>query len=494
MNKSTRPVGRWQLVLALNPGDAGDTPMFLQIARALSEDMRRGRLAPGARLPGSRTLADSLAVHRNTVIAAYGALLAEGWIEAHHGRGTYVSRALPDQKPKPFSPEAQAPRPQALGFTLRGTRPTEPDFLTTPRGCLRMYGGLPDARLIPTAALSRAYRRQLRKPGDGLSYGDPLGHVALRRALASMLSETRGLSIGADDVMITRGSQMALYLAARTILAPGDRVAVEAWGYRPAWEALKQAGAELVPIAVDGHGLNVDALAEQHQKQPIAAVYLTPHHQYPTTVQLAPGRRVQLLALAQAQRFAILEDDYDHEFHYEGRPLLPLASADRAGVVVYIGTLSKVLAPGLRLGYLVTPRPLLARASVLRCYVDRQGDHTTEAAVAELIEDGELQRHIRRTRRLYQARRDQCVSALSAAFGEQLRFVVPNGGMALWAKAESNVDVNAWLSRALQAGVAFQPARYFAFDRKSRPYLRLGYACLNEREINEAVKRLHQSL
>lgn len=496
MNKTLRPVGRWEVAISIDGPDASNTPPFLRIARALTDDIRRGRLKPGVRLPGSRTLAQTLGVHRNTVIAAYDELISEGWIEARHGRGTFVTQELPERSPRSFArqPMQTSAARDRLGFALSGTRVATPTLHPNVPGRLTMYGGLPDARLIPVSALSRAYRRQLRKAGAGLSYGDPRGHIALRTAFAKMLSETRGLAIEPDDVMVTRGSQMALSLAAQAIVAPGDRVAVEAWGYRPAWETLKHAGAELVPIPVDAHGMNIDALSEACAREPIAAVYLTPHHQYPTTAQLSPGRRLQLLSLARERRFAILEDDYDHEFHYEGRPLLPLASADPAGSVVYIGTLSKVLAPGLRLGYLVAPRPLLSRASDLRCYLDRQGDHNTEAAVAELFEDGELQRHVRRARRIYQTRRDLCAHVLQETFGERLRFVVPSGGMALWAKAEGKVDVDAWLERAHNEGVAFQPARYFAFDGKSRPYLRLGFACLNDRELKEAVKRLHRAL
>jgi GntR family transcriptional regulator/MocR family aminotransferase len=304
----------------------------------------------------------------------------------------------------------------------------------------------------------------------------------------------RGLAAGPEDVLITRGSQMAFYLLGRALIAPGDLVAVEAFGYRPAWEALRMAGARLVPLPVDAHGLRVEALSELTQRERVRAVYVTPHHQYPTTATLAPGRRLALLALARAERIAILEDDYHHEFHYHGRPVLPLASADDAGVVVYIGTLSKILAPGLRIGFVVAPVPLIERLATLRLFIDRQGDRAVERAVAELLEEGEAQRHVRRMRRVYEARRNALAEALRARLGDALSFELPAGGMAFWARVADGIDVDTWAERALAEGVAFYPGKRFAFDGRRRPFARLGFAALDEDELREAVRRMASAL
>jgi GntR family transcriptional regulator/MocR family aminotransferase len=329
---------------------------------------------------------------------------------------------------------------------------------------------------------------------DGLNYGDPRGHARLREALAIMLRASRGLNVAADDILVTRGSQMALALGARSVIAPGDVIAVEAYGYRPAWPALRCAGARLGPVPVDRHGLRVDALAELCEREPrVRGVYVTPHHQYPTTATLSAPRRLALLELAARKRFAIFEDDYDHEFHYEGRPVLPLASADAAGTVVYIGTLSKVLAPALRIGYMVAPHDVLARVTAERFYLDRQGDQVTECAIAELLEDGELQRHVRRTRRHYLRRRDVFVSALQRAFGDLLKYRVPQGGMALWAAVDARVSVERWLAHSAQRGVLFHAGRQFHFGERAVAYARMGYAALTEAEIAEAVRRLERA-
>ena len=484
------PRNPWDLVVEIDR-DA-ELPPFLQIARALTADIQRGRLRPGDRLPGSRRLAASLRVHRNTVLAALSELIAEGWLETAPGRGTFVARGIVHPRGRPFSRRTAVRThvPADVPFAL----PDAPDGYRPPklaRGTLNLSSGAPDVRLVPAKSIGRAYRRVLARRGaDLLAYGDPEGHPALRAALASMLATTRGLSVGPEDVLVTRGSQMALSLVARALLRPGDVVAVEQFGYRPAWEALRAAGATVVPVAVDGDGLDVDALARLANRIKLRAVCVTPHHQYPTTVTLKAARRLALLALARAKRFAIIEDDYDHEFHYDGRPVLPLASADHAGHVVYIGTLSKILAPGLRIGYVVAPPAVLRSIGAIRSLLDIQGDLATEAAVAALIEEGELSRHIARVRRVYANRREILATSLRRAFGDGVDFTLPAGGMALWVRLRMSVDVEVWARRSIDHGVSWYTGRRYAFDGQPKPFARFSFAWLNERELPEAVKRM----
>jgi GntR family transcriptional regulator/MocR family aminotransferase len=475
----------WQLPLAVDRADPA--PLAVQVARGLAARIRSGALRPGARIPSSRELARALSLHRNTVLAAYRELEAEGWIATAPARGTFVTRDLPARPPGRDAAATRAPAARA-GFVLPPAPEPAPPVTWAP-GVLQLLGGAPDPRLVPVAALARAYRRALRRR-EHLSYGDTQGHPRLRAALAAMLGEARGLGVRPEGILVTRGAQMALALAGRALLPAGAAVAVEARGYRPAWEALRAGGARLVPVPVDDRGLDVDALAARVRRDGVRAVYLTPHHQYPTTVTLAPGRRLALLDLARRERLLVLEDDYDAEFHYEGRPVAPLASADGAGSVVYVGTLSKVFAPGLRIGFLAGPEDAIARAVAHRRFLDHQGDLAVEAAVAELFEEGEVQRHVWRTRRIYAARREALATALRRALPGVLEFRLPPGGMAFWCRVAPGLDAEAWAARALAAGVAVQAGRQFAFDRRPLPYLRLGFGRHDEAELAEAVGRL----
>ena len=480
------PGGLWYsgAMVSLPLVPAGDGPMFLRIARAVVDDIRRGRLVADQRLPGSRVLADELGVHRNTVLAALRELEAQGWIVTRPAKGTFVSGSLPESR---ISSAGRARR--AVGFALPPAPRVEPLWSGDPkRGELYLSAGVPDPRLFPVDALARAWRRAVRRDGRRLlAYGAPQGHAGLRAALAAMLRAIRGLACGADDVLVTRGSQMAIDLCARGLLAPGDRVAVEALGYRPAWDALRLAGARLVPVPVDGDGLDVGALARLAARHRLRAVYLTSHHQYPTTVTLPAARRLALLALARDHRLVVLEDDYDHEFHYEGRPVPPLAAADDGGQVVYLGTLSKVLAPGLRLGFVVAPAPVVAQLAALRAAMDRQGDRPMEAAVADFVEDGELERHVRRVRTAYLARRDALVGHLRDRLGDTLAFDVPRGGIALWARIAPDIDTGRWLDACATRGVHVAPGSRYTFAGNDPGAIRLVFAAHTPAELDRAT-------
>ncbi len=478
----------WSPALVIDP--AADKPLYAQIVDAVVAEIRAGRLAPGDRLPGSRTLARTLGVHRNTVLSAFNELVAEGWLSARPGAGTEVAAELPSVTLERASKRRRARAPFKLApCPVAAAAKPDPD-----RKVLRFAGGLPDLRLIPDVALARAHRRALRRGGVALlSYGDPAGHPQLREQLATMLAATRGLSLGPEDLIVTRGAQMALYLAARVLLEPGDAVAVEAFGYPPAWDALRAAGAELTAIPVDRDGIDTTALARLAERRRLRVVYVTPHHQFPTLATLSAPRRLELLALARRHGFAIIEDDYDHEVHYEGSPVLPLAHIDDHGAVVYIGTLSKVLAPGLRLGFLVAGSTVIERALRWRTIIDRQGDLPTEAAVAELFEDGEVQRHIGRVRRIYARRRSALLDALERRLPGALAIDIPRGGMALWGRAAAGDDTDLWAKRALDHGVAVSPASHYWLGRGRVHGFRLGFAALDEGEIHEAVRRLGQA-
>lgn len=469
-------------------------PLFQQIARKIAEAIQQGRLRPGERLPGSRKLAQSLGVHRNTVLTALEELAAQGWLTQKPRSGTFVSERIPElQTLEEAQPISLLPKDLGFAFhPIAARKPTTPNNSDT---ALVMAGGWPEVRYLPLTELARAYRQVLQRQGFALlSYGDPAGHPALRHELARMLAQRRGLSVSADDIVLTHGAQMGIFLSAQLLIRPGDVVAVEQFGYPPAWTALRTAGAHLEPLPVDSEGLCVDALESLLRRTPVRAVYLTPHHQFPTLAVMSASRRLQLLELARQHRFALVEDDYDHEFHYDGQPVLPLASADTTGVVIYIGTLSKVLAPGLRAGFVIAPPPFRDALIALRSHLDRQGNHAQEAALANLFEDGLIERHIRKMRKLYRTRRDHLHQELQTHLSSALSYDLPRGGLAIWAKVLEPWSAQQWSQIGKQRGVHFESGDVYMFDQSSQPYLRLGFARLNEEELTEAVVRMKQAL
>lgn len=463
----------------------GEQPIFLELAETIIGEIERGRLKPGDALPGTRTLAGDLKLHRNTVDAAYHELAMQGWVVAEPSRGTFVTRDLPD-----------IGRIGGKKWAHSSTDPVIPEKSAPPH--LRVSDGVPDSRLMPRTELARAFRRALAAPtflAHG-GYGDPRGARALRTALAEYLSRERGLTAPSTDILVTRGSQMGLFLAAASILKPAEAIAVEEPGYPLAWAAFRAAGASVIPVTVDGAGIDVarlEALAGQHPK--LKAVYVTPHHHYPTTVTLGAARRLRLLDIARRYRLTVIEDDYDHEYRFDGRPVLPLAA--RAGPdvpVVYVGSLSKLLAPAVRVGYVVAPPDILLRMADRREAIDRQGDLPLEHAMANMLEDGELRRHARKARRIYAARRDFLSNELIDKLGDHVLFDRPAGGLAIWLRMRSSVSAEIWASNAARVGLTITPGLHFALNAAKPPEaFRIGYADLDEASLRRVVTLLANS-
>jgi GntR family transcriptional regulator/MocR family aminotransferase len=475
----------WDVTIVLDRGAA--IPAWQQIANALTEAIRAGRLAPGAALPGTREMAAKVGVNRKTVQQSYDELVAQGWLTAEMQRGTFVSADLPVV-------EAVRAPPGAARLRLRGAAPDIAMALAGPQE-LAFDDGAPDTRLMPAELVAREWRRALlaASSGNRLGYGDPCGLPALREAVAAMLRADRGLAVGPENVCITRGSQQAIFLAGR--LLGGEAVAMEALSYPPAREVFRDSGARILPVPMDENGLDVEALERMCAAEPVAAIYVTPHHQFPTTIVLPQSRRVALLALAEIFGFAIVEDDYDHEFHYAHRPMLPLASAHGFRRLIYIGSLSKLLAPSLRIGYLVADPATVQRAGAEICLIDRQGDPVTEAAAAALMTSGAVKSHARRVLKIYEERRNFLAAALVAALGDEISFSIPQGGLALWVRFDAAIDVAELAAVARrQFGLVLMPGGAFATNGAVTNGVRLGFGSLDEPELAEAVRRLQQAV
>lgn len=403
----------------------------------------------------------------------------QGWLISEPSRGTFVASDLPVMK---------------LARPSHAIR----DHISTPKAhapLIRVSDGLPDPRIMPQVELARAFRRVMSgqiflRRSD---YGDPRGVFALREALAGFSVHQRGLAASPEEVIVTRGSQMAIFLAASAVVAPGQSVAVETPGYPFAWSAFRAAGARVMGVPVDENGINVEHLARIAECTPeLRAVYVTPHHQYPTTVTLGAGRRLKLLETARRYGLTIIEDDYDHDYRFDGRPVLPLASREEADLpIVYIGSFSKLLAPAIRLGYAVARPEILERMAARREMIDRQGDVPLELALADLIADGTLGRHTRKARRIYQERRDVLIGELRRNLVDDLQLESPAGGLAVWVRLRPGLNAERWVVNAERAGLSIAAGSKFALNSAEvQNAFRFGYADMSGDELRSAVSVL----
>ncbi len=478
----------------------GPIPLHRQLYEALRRAILTHRLLPGVRLPSTRMLASELGLSRYTVVDAFQQLCAEGYLEGKVGAGTCVARTVPDRLLHPSLPATSAPvsirerRPrshrsesqmafgQPLLSTRQGQQPCSQPFQV----------GVPALDAFPGDLWARLVARHARAmPTSMRGYQHPAGYEPLRRAIASYLATARGVNCAVEQVFVVNGSQQGIALTAQVLLNPGDGVWMEDPGYLGAKGALLGAGARLMPVPIDAEGLDVEAGKARGPEARLA--FVTPSHQCPLGVTMSLKRRLALLEWAREAGAWVIEDDYDSEYRYVGRPLAALQGLDTAGRVIYSGTFSKVLCPALRLGYLVVPRDLIDAFVTARLFADMHPPLLEQVALTEFMTEGHFARHIRRMRMLYAERQAALVEA-ARPLSDWLDVRPSEAGMHLLAWLPGGSDDQAIAQLAEQHQVITHPLSRYCMAPSERRALLLGYAAVSLPAIREGVRRLATAL
>ncbi len=456
-------------------------PLRRQIYDQYRRGILAGQLRPADRVPSTRELATTLSVARTTVAEAYDQLIAEGYLEAVRGSGTFVCRQLPSELPPtntrpPEQPPVRLSR-YASGLAQDVLRPAPPP------GVIHFATGTADIREFPFPLWRQLLTRQLRQAKtEVFDYAaDPAGNPALRSEVASYTARIRGVRCTPEQVVIVNGSQQALDLSVRVLLERGDPVAFENPGYHAAHRIFRAHGVRLQPLPLDNEGVVLRRLAPNTRM-----IYVTPSHQFPTGVAMSVARRLELIRLARERKAVILEDDYSSEFRYSGAPLSSLQGLSNDAAVVYMGTFSKVMFPGLRIGYLIVPPRLVETFRCAKWLADRHAPGLEQAALADFIGQGHLDRHIRRMRRLYRLRREALLDSLQRHFGSSATVLGDAAGMHVMVRfqdpgvARRAARNRVWLSSADTNYLTDSPGNEFIF----------GFAALTERAIQEGIRRI----
>jgi len=479
--------------IALDSGTK--SPMYRQLYDWFRRAIIDGRMRPGQRVPSTRSLAAELKISRIPVLNAYEQLLAEGYLETFVGSGTCVASSIPDDTLSPpagsvgkglqeLVKKVGARRMSRRGVALRQL-PAQ-SWLNIV-GAFRV--SLPALDHFPIGVWSKLVARHCRRPRKGImGYGDAMGYLPLREAIAEYLGAVRGVRCDASQIMVTTGSQQGLQLSAQVLLDPKDHVWIEEPGYPSARQAFIAAGGHLIPIRVDQEGLNV---AEIIRRGPNArAVYITPSHQYPMGMTMSAARRILLLNWAVRTGAWIIEDDYDSEYRFGSRPIASLQGLDTDARVIYIGTFSKVMFPALRVGYVVVPKDLVPAFSAARDAADVFSATLYQSVLTDFIREGHFARHIRRMRMLYMERRSALVKAIRVEMGNMLEVVGAEAGMHLAALLPPGTNDVTVSRKAARRGISATPLSTCYLRPPAKAGLVLGYAGANAHQIHDGIRKL----
>lgn len=478
-----------ELLISVDP--ATDVPLHRQVYDGIRHAILSGHLRPGDRLPATRSLAEQLSLSRQTVTDAYDQLEVEGYVRGRRGSGTYVAPdVLEDSRLSAPIPHGRLGSDTAIQLSAWGDRVLE-------GGRWPVEGELEGARLdlrphrvasdvFPWDAWSEAVGRAMRGRQELLAALPAAGHAGLRAAIAAHVRRYRGVHADAESVVVVNGSQQGLNLLAQILLDGEDRVAVEDPGYPAARLALQARGLDVARIPVDADGMQVEQLAGRSYR----LIYVTPSHQYPTGATLSVSRRLALLDIARAQGAIVVEDDYDSEFRYEGRPIESLQGLDGGTRVVYFGSFSKSVFPGLRIGYVILPQHLVEPFVVAKAIWDGGTPMLEQAALVEFMHSGDFERHIRRMRRLYRGRRNALVGALRREFGPRVRIGPSHGGLSVLVEVDASRKAEDIVRAAADEGVAIRSATPCYAVPPPLPRFLLGFGSCDEEQLAEAIALL----
>jgi len=460
---------------------------------ALLNQIRSGALRSGERLPPTRILADQLGLNRGTVSSAYDDLVAEGVLNAHVGRGTYVEglpvdgnlRQGPFRWSDHFTDLELVPREREL--LAQATRAAGPDTVS-------FAGLVPDETLYPVRALGKALSEVLDEYGAPLlAYGPPGGHDAFLDFLRGYLAEERGVVQGEQELLVVNGSQQAVDLLARAFLRAGDTVLVEEPSYFGALEIFRGYGTRLVGIPVDEHGLTVNGLEAVLAREHPKLMYVMPTFQNPTGSTLPASRREELVRLSSRYQIPLIEDDFDGELYYDEVPPRPLKSLPGSEGVIYIGTPSKMLFPGLRIGWVAAAEPVIRRLSRIKQVTDLSGSPLLQAALARFANDGELKKHMPVVRKAYGRRMRRLLASLEEHMPQGVTWTHPKGGLSILVSLPAGLDSSELLPEAIAKGVMYTPGRLF-FTRDGANHMRLSIGRTNEQSVEIGARRLGEVL
>jgi len=469
---------------------ADQLPSYLQIVSIIRNSIEQGQLLKNEKLPSSRVMAIRFSVGRQTLINALNELIAQGWIVSKQRVGYFVAEQLPVSHNYQLPASSKTP-------TIDWHFNDRCEMLFSELNKEYQYNfvaGTPDINSFPFTEFKRFFAQVMNYPlSSDFNYGNAAGQPQLLSSMADYLRRSRNIT--ARPLLISNGSQDAIYMVSRLLLGVGDYVAVDQLGYQPAWSAFKESGASLVKIANDDQGLDPDILAKELANKRIRLIYLTPQYQYPTTVTLSKERRNKIYLLAVKYGVPILEDDYDHEYHYQSQPLPPMASEDPAELVIYIGTLSKILYPGVRIGFISAPLPVHQALLKLRQTMSHKNESMFQRALALWMLDGGFERHLSRSSQLYKKRLANTDNILRQIQQSNindkinLEYHLPAGGLGLWLRID--VDCKLLTNIARSQGILIQDQSCFS-DTKimSSSYLRLGFARQSETCQQAGIEKL----